>query len=365
MSPSPWQQQQEQSKKSKSQREFMLLVSVLLLMACGGFIFLKPARLPQPAKMSGSAFSQILLQTDNSSSVSRQIPIRFKEKGTVDDRYTVATDPKTGEMLINDALGGMGRNNTSVDGDRAKLANDMLNLNRYAENNRKHLSTTAYYWLKKVARIGMQLAFGTPGLTPGAQPAIKKEILAEFHTISANPDQSFLLNSKYLELEAVFQRPEAAYLADTDVSGTNFLSIDPLSPPLITSSLLTPSLYTTLSATTLEPSMTDLTLSSSPYTYTDATSTLMATPTTLSPTSTLSLTHTGALDTSLTTSSSLSTTTSSKTLSTSTSIGSTSVTTTTAGAPTTTTTSTSSGPTVAEYYHDVLGVPLPTTTSAP
>jgi hypothetical protein len=370
MSPSPWQQQQSSSQKSKLRGEFMLLIAVLLL-AVGGFLFLKPtSSLPQPDKMSGSAFSQLILQNNNSSMVSRQIPVRFKDKGTVDDRYTVATDPKTGEMIINDALGGMGSNNTSVEGDRARLANDMLDLDRYAESNRKALSSDAYYWLKKVARTGMKLAFGTPGLTPEAQPAIKKELLAEFHNISANPVQSFLQNSKYLTIESMFQRPDSAYLADSDIKGTNFLSIDPLSPPLLTNVStnfsLTPSLYNTLALTTIEPSMTDLTLNTSPYVYT--TSTLTATK--LSPTA-ITSPSTYNLDPSITTSSTLSTTISSPTLTTTTidpTISSTTLldsttTSNTLSSTTTTTTSTTSGPSVAEYYHDVLGVPLSTTSS--
>lgn len=46
------------------------------------------------------------------------IPAEYQVEGRVGDQYTVAVDPKTGDMLIHDSLGGVGMNTTSVEGQR-------------------------------------------------------------------------------------------------------------------------------------------------------------------------------------------------------------------------------------------------------
>lgn len=178
-------------------------------------------------------------------------------------------DPETGETLINDALGSIGTNNTSVDGNRATLAEDMVNLETYLQAHRKQFSPDSYNWLKKVTRTGMELAFGTPGLPPADQPAVKSHLLAQFHDISANPTSSILHSTQYFALEALFQNTEQAYLtAGTKMDQTNFLSIDPIAPAINkASTLIDSSLATRLTLVTLEPTMAELSSSMSPYAY--------------------------------------------------------------------------------------------------
>lgn len=336
--------QENSPKKGKKRVEFIILAMLLIPLAGSSLFLLKNSTAMGSSKPSGTILGQQLLQGELSAQTGvpkQALPSRFKVKGTVDDRYTLATDPETGETLINDSLGSIGTNNTSIDGDRAKLAQDMVALEDYLKSNRNKLSDDAYNWLKKVARTGMKLAFGTPGLPPGLQPAIKSDLLAQFHDISSNPTDSILKSGKYLELETMFQRPEEAYMAQGSAQdNTNFLKIDPLSPtlasttPYLDSALLTNKLYLSV----LEPPLEQLSPNGT-YDYTSATTiqtTTVKTLTTTSSTGILSPTYTSS-----------STVTSSNI----------------APTPTTTTTS-SSSPTVADYYNSTLGITATPTTSS-
>ncbi len=313
---------QSAEKQANKRREFVILLALLIPVGCG-FFFLGGAHGPTVAlqKPETSIFGQQVQQgslAGLNGAPHRVLPARYQVKGNVDDQYTLATDPQTGETLIHDSLGGLGTNTTSIDGDRARLAQDMVDLEKYANANKGQLSPETYNWLKKVARTGMQLAFGTPGLPAGAQPNIKKELLAEFHNISADPTKSFEHTDKFLSLEQVFSKPEEAYLADgSGLDKTNFLKTDPISPALNTfdPAIASISLSANLAGYTLEPSMASLS-SGSVYSYAD-------TP----------LSGTGAVASSLTTA--------------------------------------SSGPTLAEYYDSTLGtqtnssVPTETANTSP
>ena len=264
-------------KQARKRREFVILLALLIPVGCG-FFFLGGSHGPVVAlqKPEASILSQQVQQgslAGLNGSPNRVLPARYQIKGNVDDQYTLATDPQTGETLIHDSLGGLGTNTTSIDGDRARLAQDMVDLEKYATANKGQLSPETYNWLKKVARTGMQLAFGTPGLPAGAQPALKKDLLAEFHNISADPTKSFEHTEKFLSLEQVFSKPEEAYLADGgSLDKTNFLKTDPISPALNTfdPAIASISLSANLAGYTLEPSMASL-ASGSIYSYADTT----------------------------------------------------------------------------------------------
>jgi hypothetical protein len=327
MSQSAWKekQQREQASRQKSRWEFFALLLIGAAVA-GGFLLFS-ANNGTPTVAAGppaSGLSQLVLQSATST-VDRNIPADYETKGKVDDRYTLAQDPESGEFILNDSLGSIGSNNTSVDGDRMKLAKAMVDLEQYAEKNRAKLTSDAYNWLKKVARTGMKLAFGTPGVPAYAQPGIKKEILAELHSISANPEKSFMLTDKYLDLEKALERPESAYLAEGDIDNTNYLSYDPLSPTLYISrlSLAGYPLTSVLAPDILSPTPESLTTTDSPYAYTVYTTPVL-TASTLSPTTvagtspTLSPTSTTTLSPTLTSSPTLATTALSPTLSTTT-----------------------------------------------
>jgi|GEM_PF-6791020 len=270
MPPSNRSTRQDSARNSNGRKrlEFVILALLLIPLAGSAIFFTQHVSPTALNKPSGTTLGQRLLQgeTPQGNKVPYQaIPSRYKTEGTVDDRYTLATDPQTGETLINDSLGSIGTNNTSIDGDRARLARDMVNLENYLREHRGEFSSEAYNWLKKVTRTGMKLAFGTPGLIPSVQPAIKADLLAEFHDISANPTDSILSSGKYLEMEKMFQRPEDAYLAQgSPLDTTNFLILDPIGPtrlagdPYTDSNVLTKQLATLV----IEPSLTDLSVNS-------------------------------------------------------------------------------------------------------
>jgi hypothetical protein len=169
---------------SNKRWQFFLLLCLLLPLGFG-LVYLMPRNQPQIAEVSQTALTQQLGRTTLSPAPGntfngvplRKLPPGFTAQGTVDDRYTMAVDPETGQTVINDALGGVGTNNTSVDGDRAQLAKDMISLEKYAIQNRDNLKSEDYNWLKKMARVGMALAFGAPGLPPDAQLPIKGGLL--------------------------------------------------------------------------------------------------------------------------------------------------------------------------------------------
>lgn len=266
---------QQAEKQASKRREFMILLALLIPIG-GGLFFLTGTQsvtvaLQKPvASVLGQQVQQGSLNGLNGAP-QRTLPAKYQIQGTVDDQYTLASDPQTGETLIHDSLGGLGTNSTSIDGDRAKLAHDMVDLEQYANDNKGKLSPETYDWLKKVARTGMQLAFGTPGLPASAQPILKKELLAEFHNISADPTKSFEHTDKYLSLEQVFIKPEEAYLANgSSLDKTNFLKVDPVSPALNTfdPALASISLISNLAGNTLEPSLASLS-SSGLYYYTE------------------------------------------------------------------------------------------------
>lgn len=325
-------------RQRKTRREFLLASLLLAPLALGVFLVQAPNLHSSGKPMNTTVLSQQLLQGTmaapraNGGKPTRAVPGRFKILGTVNDQYTVAKDPESGDMLINDSMGSIGTNNTSIEGDRAILAEEMVDLEQYAEEHRDTLKPEDYRWLKKVALVGTQLAFGLPGLPLEQQPALKQDLLADFHNVSSNPTQSILQTDEYLSLEQVFQKPEAAYQNPEEQLATNYLLPDPLSPSLNQwlpdgSSLL--SLDGKLANTLLYPSMDALANPYSSYNYWQP-NTTTAYANTLQPTS-----STGSTST---TGGSLNTTT-----------GSTST-------NTLTSSSTSySGVTVADYYNTTLG----------
>src|SRR5690606_26310693 len=146
--PAEWQQK----KAKKSRVEFAALAILLVPLAVGGLFLFRSTTGLAGASPSGSTLSQQILQAGSlqntpSGTPIRHIPQRFQIQGTVDDQYTLAVDPKTGETLISDTLGGLGTNNTSIEGDRLRLAKDMLELDQYAEANQAKLTAAQYNWL--------------------------------------------------------------------------------------------------------------------------------------------------------------------------------------------------------------------------
>jgi hypothetical protein len=300
----------ETDKLHKRRWQFGLLLALMTPMI-GGLLTLLPhgEKVGTAEVHAGATLSQHLLQSGSGVTASGvpapKFPPNYKEAGTVDDRYSVAVDPKTGETVIHDALGGVGTNNTSVEGDRARLAKDMLTLEEYANTHKGSLKPQDYNWLKRLARAGMKLAFGTPGLPPAMQPPIKANLLAQFHDISAHPTQSLMLSSFFPHVEQAALAPENTYQAmpdslaaapDTSVlsaSSGSLLGLDPAVPKLMTENANDPSatnsLTTLLSSTLLVPSTTTLVAgaTNTPTTTSPtSSSTLISGTTTVSPTAT-------------------------------------------------------------------------------
>jgi hypothetical protein len=368
MSQSAWQDKKnrEQSHQKKIRWELFVLAAICIALG-GGFLLFKPSsgKGESLEKPSASALSQFIEQSETSS-VARSIPANYETKGTVDNRYTLAQDPKSGQFVLNDSMGGLGTNNTSIDGDRARLAEEMVELEEYAEENRSKLSSAAYNWLKKVARLGMQLAFGAPGMPAYAQPEIKQEILAALHSISANPESSVMTSDKYMELDKLLLRLEAAYLANGDVDNSNYFSYDPLYSPSQISNLALQGyrLSSLLSSTNLYPTADRLASADSPYTYTVYNTSTLTASTSTSPTpSTTTLSPTYSISRlspsySTTLASPTYSTSSTNTLSRPTVSTSTSTSTSSTSTSDSTSTSTDESVTVAEYYDSVLGTKL-------
>jgi hypothetical protein len=328
--------------KKRARTEFMVLLFLLAAAGLGGLSLAGGSLLS--GQSTSDPFSQELLgakmplpiEQPGSGLPIRAIPSHYETLGNVDDRYTVAVDPENGTMLIHDAMGGIGTNNTSVEGVRARLAEDMVNIEDYAKQNKGNLPPDAYDWLRKVARVGTNLAFGAPGLPANMQPKIKQQLLAELHHISANPTESIMHTDKFLELEKTFNLLDQAYAKNyaNPSPSTNptmdYLSYDPLSPILVTSLDYAGSgtLAGTLSTANLSPSLTAIASPTSTYDYVTVSDSTIAT----------------APSNTITTSSTITT-----------------ASTTTTTSPTTTTTSTAtSSPTlsVAGYYDSVLGTNL-------
>ncbi|HEY9685724.1 MAG TPA: hypothetical protein V6C52_01980 [Coleofasciculaceae cyanobacterium] len=290
--------------KKRGKTEFMVLLFLLAAAGLGGLSLASGSL--SGGQPTSDLFSENLigskmplpLEQPGSGLPIRAIPSQYKTLGNVDDRYTVAVDPESGAMLIHDAMGGIGTNNTSVEGVRARLANDMVNVEDYAKQNKGNLPEDAYDWLRKVARVGTNLAFGAPGLPANMQPKIKQQLLAELHHISANPTESIMHTEKFLELEKTFNLLDQAYAknyANPSPSADptmDYLSYDPLSPPLVTTLDYTGSgtLAGTLSTANLSPNLTAIASASSPTGYvTVSDSTIAVAPTsntTTSPTTT-------------------------------------------------------------------------------
>jgi hypothetical protein len=233
-------------RRSKSRFEFLAAFILLSLAGFGGYRCIVPILAGNQAndKSGSSILGQQLLQNEHfsldSHAPNRSVPERYRIQGTVDERYTVASDPRTGEMIIQDSLGSLGANSTSIEGDRALLAKNMVDLQQYIDTNRNSLPADAYNWLRQVARSGIALAFGAPGYPADAQGTIKSQLLDDFHTISSNPPPSMLQTDKYLSLESVFSPAETAYQNTYQTVGTgqssgqsttNFLAADPISAP--------------------------------------------------------------------------------------------------------------------------------------
>lgn len=269
--------------EKKAKKELLLLLLLLVPVGIGALaltdgMFGTDVKLTADKSLSESLLSKssstLAPQGSNDGLPVRQIPETHQVLGSVDDRYTLAIEPKTGELLINDSMGSIGTNNTSVEGLRAELAQDMLNLEQYAEQNKDKLTKDAYNWLKKVAKTGMALAFGAPGLPAHMQPEIKLKLLAELHHISANPSESIMHTNKFLELEKTFGRLDEAYynnkeyLAGGKLAGTGYFEIDPLYSPSSTLTYTSKgTLQGTLSTNTLSPSLTAMASPTSPYNY--------------------------------------------------------------------------------------------------
>jgi hypothetical protein len=267
----------EKKQKRRSSWQFLVLLALLIPTGWGAFQFFGSSALSNARSTTefiGIAPSQETLQVGQNAGgyPSRRIPAKYNVKGTVDDQYTVAEDPDTGKTMIYDSLGGLGTNSTSVEGDRLVLARQMTELEQYAEDNRSKLSNTDYFWMKKVARTGMKLAFGNPGLPSDRQPALKKSVLADFYSISGNPSASLQRTVKYLALENVFQRPDAAYVQYVaqqqpyrPFDPFNYLAPDPLAPTTLAWNPYQ-SRYTltgVLSTNAISPALS--TLSTAPY----------------------------------------------------------------------------------------------------
>lgn len=287
--------------KKRKRWEFLALLLLLIPVLLGGMSLGISKPIPKPSA-TAMAMSAALQQGDGSefSMTGRQIPKNGRIKGKVDDRYTLFEDPDTGKSYVHDSLGGMGTNNTSVDGDRLALMNDMIDLEKYADQNKGKLTKSAYNWLKRVSRTGAELAFGKPGYPPDAQPELKKYVLAEFHHISANPDQSLISSGKYQNLEGIFQKPDNAYVQTfiaggsggggggiVDIAGSSgalssYLRPDPVSAPMLqdtTTALTSSSLTAVVNPINLSPTYTQLTSATSPFNMTAPLTTTVATTT--------------------------------------------------------------------------------------
>jgi len=231
----------DKANKNLARRWQFALLLLLLGPVVGGFFMLMSHTDKEAvaATHPGSSLSQHLLQAAGEQTAygapTRKFPPKYKEVGSVDDRYTMAVDPETGQTVLHDALGGVGTNNTSVEGDRAKLAKDMVALENYANQHQHGMKPEDYNWLKRMARAGMQLAFGTPGLPSPMQPPIKAALLSEFHDISANPSQSVVHAGIFTQAEQASQVAEATYqkLADQQALATGVMPSSGISGSLL------------------------------------------------------------------------------------------------------------------------------------
>ena len=125
---------------------------------------------------------------------SHALPDNYHEVGSVGEQYSVAIDPETGEMLVTDNEGGVGANTTSVQGSSMTLAQDMLDMEKYAEANKGKLSKEEYNWMKAAAKEGMALAFGAPGADNMQQLQQKSAALQQF---SNRLDEAPKLDSQF------------------------------------------------------------------------------------------------------------------------------------------------------------------------
>ncbi len=174
-------------KKNKGLRWELLLVVLLLVPLGAGALFLfNHMNLPEKeVENSGNTLLVTAKGSQEPESASRGklykgIPSHYQVQGTVGNQYTVAIDPETGEMVVQDTEADVGTNTTSVEGKRVELAKDMLNMERYAEENKASLSRADYQWYKDTASAGMALAFGAPGVSQDKQLQIKSEALQAF-----------------------------------------------------------------------------------------------------------------------------------------------------------------------------------------
>ena len=282
----------------QNNRRWQLSLLALLLIPVGSMlaiIYYHGEQVSLYSANPGSTLCQTLLQSNDldKGQPTRDIPDTYNSIGSVDDRYVVVIDPKTGQMIIHDTLGGVGTNNTSVDGSRAQLAKDMISLEQYAIQHKGVLRPEDYDWLRHLARTGMQLAFGAPGIKPDLQLEAKQELLIEFHNLSSNPSTSMAHSEIFLQTEQASKMAEAAYQQITDpgtpassipaASGGNhmlsdvtgalgsLMAFDPVSPPLISMTGL-PLASSTLGALAaqvspllLGPTVVSLTASASPF----------------------------------------------------------------------------------------------------
>jgi len=293
---------QADSPESRQRFRSETLIALLLLIPLGvGVMFLRGTdnqpttrkeknSLTSSTKQTRSVTSPEILQLqalEDPGIPSRTIPARYKVLGKVDDQYAVAQDPGTGEILIQDALGSVGNNNTSVDGDRAQLAQDALNLDAYSK--RMNLSPEAFNWLKKLSRTSIQLAFGTPGVPLSSQPAIKSEWVALLHHISANPEESLKHTDIMLKVDKMMQAVDTAYYhafdprSTSSASKSNLLAPDSPYPILMdygTKPLLT-SGTSVLTAAAPQPTLSDLTSPDGAYNFTAGLTASTTTPTTV------------------------------------------------------------------------------------
>jgi hypothetical protein len=258
----------QESKRKKNPE--IILASLLLVPLIIGTTFFVHGQINSLAagvpKSGSTPSNQSLLQGSNAlQKPGNTFPTRFKVQGKVGDQYTVAQDPETGETLINDSMGSLGSNTTSIDGDRAFLANDMVALDQYSNTNQNNLSPKAFNWLKNVAKSGIQQAVGTPGLPPSAQPALSPDLLSQYYNVSENPAESTQHPDQY---------PDLAKLYDTTVAAGSSGSTGSTTPQAESGSSSIAEYYAvTLNSKPLSSSIASSTVSTPTYTSNTAGST--------------------------------------------------------------------------------------------
>lgn len=242
-------------RKKKLVSEWLILVALLVPLGLGGLYLASQSLLQSPTQAAltsptttetaaGKAEAAPALPNATQAAGpaftydEEGYPVGYDKSGKVGE-YTVAVNPETGEMVIHDTNGTVGSNNTSVEGNQRELAEAMVQLDEYAEENRNKISKEEYDWMKKTAQKGMDLAYGAPDRSADEQIAYKKDRLGEFVQHTGAPPRSVQKNGEYLKLEGLLAKTDNAYQS----------SVNPQIQPLGTYNFLSPTMTLTSTST--------------------------------------------------------------------------------------------------------------------